>query len=457
MVREAIPEAEEIAVSEIQWVSGSSFGSKSLMYSLQGPDLKRLEGHAAHLMEKMRADPDLVDVGTSFETGKPEIEITIERDVAAELGVPAVVIGRTIRTLLAGEEVGSFEEGGERYDVRVQVLPEYRDDPRAPRPDPRPRRSGRAHPDHQRGARAHRRRPGARSSARTAPAASWSTPTPRPGVAMSTVTQRIAGWTPELDIRPPDKLEPSGRVRSMEETAVSILFAFALALLAIYMVLASLFNSLVHPFTIMISAPLSFIGGFLALKLSGTHLDMMSAIAFLVLMGLVMKNGILLVDYTNQLRAAGRSRVDAALEAAPERLRPVLMTSVALDPRPAAHRAVARRRRREPRRDGGPHHRRHGDLDAAHAAGGAGGLRDGGLGGRRRARAAATPVGTDAARPRGSCCRPRARRARLDRRGQPGRLQQVDPPGGGRYAAPTSSPFLSGGTTCPQPGRGSWF
>jgi HAE1 family hydrophobic/amphiphilic exporter-1 len=96
------------------------------------------------------------------------------------------------------------------------------------------------------------------------------------------------------------------------------------------MVLASLFNSLVHPFTIMISAPLSFIGGFLALKLTGTHLDMMSAIAFLVLMGLVMKNGILLVDYTNQLRAAGRSRVEAALEAAPERLRPVLMTSVAL-------------------------------------------------------------------------------------------------------------------------------
>ena len=195
MVREAIPEAEEIAVSEIQWVSGSSFGSKSLMYSLQGPDLKRLEGHAAHLMEKMRADPDLVDVGTSFETGKPEIEITIERDVAAELGVPAVVIGRTIRTLLAGEEVGSFEEGGERYDVRVQVLPEYRDDPRAPRPHPRPRRSGRAHPITN-VARAHigagpvsiERENRARRIVVDANTA--------PGVAMSTVTQRIAAGRP---------------------------------------------------------------------------------------------------------------------------------------------------------------------------------------------------------------------------------------------------------------------
>ena len=329
MVKDAIPEAEEIAVSEIQWVSGSSFGSKTLMYNLEGPELERLEAHAAHLMAKMKADPDLVDVGTSWETGKPEIDITIERDVAAELGVPAVVIGRTIRTLLAGEEVGSFEEGGERYDVRMQVLPEYRDDPERldlihvrgaggkliPITNVARARIGSGPVSIERENRARR----IVVDANTAP-----------GVAMSTVTTRILSWGPELDVRPPDKLVPSGRVRSMEETAVSILFAFALALLAIYMVLASLFNSLVHPFTIMISAPLSFIGGFLALKLTGTHLDMMSAIAFLVLMGMVMKNGILLVDYTNQLRAEGRSPVDAALQAAPERLRPVLMTSVAL-------------------------------------------------------------------------------------------------------------------------------
>ncbi|HVR29267.1 MAG TPA: efflux RND transporter permease subunit [Thermoanaerobaculia bacterium] len=329
LVREAIPEAEEIAVSEIQWVSGSSFGSKSLMYSLQGPDLARLEGHAAQLMARMNADPDLVDVGTSWETGKPEIELSIARDVAADLGVPAVAIGRTIRTLLAGEKVGSFEEGGERYDVRMQVLPEYRDDPE------------RLDLVHVRGARGElipitnvararigsgpvsiEREDRARRIVVDANTA--------PGVAMSTASAKVMAYGSELGIAAPDNLVPSGRVRSMQETAVSILFAFGLALLAIYMVLASLFNSLVHPFTIMISAPLSFIGGFLALKLSGTHLDMMSAIAFLVLMGLVMKNGILLVDHTNQHRAAGRSSMQAALEAAPERLRPVLMTSVAL-------------------------------------------------------------------------------------------------------------------------------
>jgi len=96
------------------------------------------------------------------------------------------------------------------------------------------------------------------------------------------------------------------------------------------MVLASLFNSLVHPFTIMISAPLSFLGGFLALKLAGMSLDMMSGIGVLVLMGLVMKNGILLVDYIGQLRREGRTRTEAILEAGPIRMRPVLMTSGAL-------------------------------------------------------------------------------------------------------------------------------
>ena len=95
-----------------------------------------------------------------------------------------------------------------------------------------------------------------------------------------------------------------------------------LGLLALYMILASLFNSFTHPFTIMMSAPLSFIGGFLALKVLGMSLDMMSCVGLLVLMGLVMKNGILLVDYTNQLREAGRSREEAILEAGPVRMRP---------------------------------------------------------------------------------------------------------------------------------------
>ena len=128
------------------------------------------------------------------------------------------------------------------------------------------------------------------------------------GVPLGVGAAKLEAWGAELGITRPDALIPGGRARMMNETADDIRFAFGLGLVALYMVLASLFNSLTHPLTIMVSAPLSFIGGFLALKLLAMSLDMMSGVGLLVLMGLVMKNGILLVDYTNQLREAGRAR-----------------------------------------------------------------------------------------------------------------------------------------------------
>jgi HAE1 family hydrophobic/amphiphilic exporter-1 len=119
-----------------------------------------------------------------------------------------------------------------------------------------------------------------------------------------------------------------GPTERLRETTSAVAFAFVLALTAIYMILASQFDSFVHPFTVMLSAPLSFIGAFAAVWLTGVPLDLMSQIAFLMLMGVVMKNGILLVDYTNTLRARGLGLYEAVLEAGPTRMRPVLMTAV---------------------------------------------------------------------------------------------------------------------------------
>jgi HAE1 family hydrophobic/amphiphilic exporter-1 len=324
----AIPEADEIEVSEIAWVG---FGDKTaeLQYSLRGPDLHRLSGYAERLLTKMRSDPDLVDVATSYETGKPEISLEMDRDRAADLGVPATLVGRTIRALLAGEKVGSYEEAGRRYDVRIQILPEYRNDPsrlnlirvRSLRGDLVPITNV-AHARHGEGAVEIRRENRTRQIGIYANLVG--------DQPLGVGTSKLQAWGTELGIAPPDEFVPTGRARAMQESGASIVFAFLLALVAIYMILASLFNSLIHPFTIMISAPLSFIGGFLALKLAGMSLDLMSGIGLLVLMGLVMKNGILLVDYTNQLRAAGRTREEAVREAAPVRMRPVLMTTGAL-------------------------------------------------------------------------------------------------------------------------------
>jgi HAE1 family hydrophobic/amphiphilic exporter-1 len=322
-----VPEAEELSVDQLAWVE---FGRRSahLQYTLRGPELDRLERYSDLLLARMRADPDFVDATTSYETGKPEIRLAIARDVAADLGVPAVRIGRTIRTLLAGEEVGSFEEAGERYDVRIQVLPGYRDDPnkldlirvRSLRGELVPLTNV-ARPRIGEGAVEIQRQNRTRQITLYANMAD-----DRP---LGFGTAKLEAWANEI-VAPPDELVPSGRARAMKETGAAIAFAFLLALAAIYMILASLFNSLVHPFTIMMSAPLSFIGGFLALKLFGMSLDLMSGIGLLVLMGLVMKNGILLVDYANQLRADGRSAADAMREAGPIRMRPVLMTTGAL-------------------------------------------------------------------------------------------------------------------------------
>jgi HAE1 family hydrophobic/amphiphilic exporter-1 len=132
----------------------------------------------------------------------------------------------------------------------------------------------------------------------------------------------------EVGISGEYSIEAAGAAQRLRETGAAIRFAFVLALVAIYMILAAQFDSFVHPLTIMLSAPLSFVGAFAALRLYGGALDVMGQIAFLMLMGIVMKNGILLVDYTITLRRRGLGLREAAVEAGATRLRPVLMTAV---------------------------------------------------------------------------------------------------------------------------------
>ncbi len=327
---EAAPELRDLTVTYPQYADGGGGdGFSEIMYAVQGPKLEELERISGILLDRLRADASFADVRTTFETGRPEVTLDIDRGRAADLGLSATSMGRTLRTLLAGEKVGSFEDGGNRYDVRVQVLPEYRDDPgqielirvRSASGDLVPitnaafLRRGDGPVDVRRENRSRMIRVSANGA---------------PGVSLDELTGKIERWGDEIGVAPPYRLEPDGQAESMAEAGADIVFALSLAMVSIYMILASLFNSFTHPLTIMMSAPLSFIGGFMALKIAGMSLDIMSGMGLLVLMGLVMKNGILLIDYTNQLREQGRSRDDAILEAGPVRMRPVLMTSLAL-------------------------------------------------------------------------------------------------------------------------------
>ena len=199
----------------------------------------------------MRDDPLFADASSSYEAGKPQLTLEIARGSAADLGVPAASVGRTIRTLLAGEEVGSFEEAGRRHDVRVQVLPAYRDDPskidlirvRSLRGELVPIGNV-AHVREGSGPVEIRRRDRAREITVSANLLA--------GTPLGDGAQQIEAWGRDLAISPPNELVAGGSVENMEETAADIRFAFGLALVAIYMVLASLFNSFIHPLTIML-------------------------------------------------------------------------------------------------------------------------------------------------------------------------------------------------------------
>lgn len=316
----------DLAVEEIPFINLPGARSAQLMYAFRGPDVAQLQGHAEALLARMQEAGGYADLYLSYETGKPQIDLEITRERAADLGVPAVQIGRTVAALYAGYKAATFEEGGERYDVRVQVRPEYRDDlaklelvhVRAKSGALVPLRnlvspivgSGPVQID---------RESRTRSITVFGNLAGKSA-----GDADAEISRIVAG----MDLGDEVAFEPIGPSQRLRETTAAVAFAFGLALLAIYMILASQFDSFVQPLLIMLSAPLSFVGAFVAIAISGHALDVMGQISFLMLMGIVMKNAILLVDYTNTLRGRGAKLFDAVLESGPVRLRPVLMTTV---------------------------------------------------------------------------------------------------------------------------------
>jgi HAE1 family hydrophobic/amphiphilic exporter-1 len=320
-----LPLADQ-AVETLGIVNVGGARHAELMYSIRGPEFGRLQLYAARLVERMRRAGGYADVYVSYEVGKPEIALDLTRQRAADLGVPALEIARTISALYAGVDVATFEERGERYDVRVQIRPEDRDDP-----DKlelvRVRGAGGALVPI-RNLVSLRIGTGPLEIDRENRTRVITVYGNLAGKAAGTAYEEITAFAAELGIGGEYEFAAVGPSQRLRETGEAIAFAFALALVSIYMILAAQFNSFVDPFVIMLSAPLSFVGAAAALWISGRPVDVMGQIAFLMLMGIVMKNGILLVDYVNTLRDRGLGLRDAVLEAGPTRMRPVLMTAV---------------------------------------------------------------------------------------------------------------------------------
>ncbi len=320
------PEAQKVSVSEVPWISGGGSTNFGINYSISGADLGVLQQRTDAILSRMRASGNFADIQSSFEAGKPEVQVAIDRRRAADLGVSMRTLAESVRALVGGTDVTTYEEFGSRYDVRVRLEENQRNDVTKLEMIQIRAADGRlidianlAQFDIDAGPAQITRQNRSRSIMIMA-----NTPE---GVSLGPATDELERIIAEVGLPAGYIWSAEGEAKRMKENQQAIGFAFMVALAALYMILASQFNSFVQPVIIMLTAPLSFVGAFIALKISGLELTMFAQIGLLALMGLVMKNGILLVDYANQLKEETGSSREAMLRAGPVRLRPVLMTA----------------------------------------------------------------------------------------------------------------------------------
>jgi multidrug efflux pump len=313
----------------IQDLSQSGFTASRgfpVEFSLRGPDFDTLAALSEELKIKLTQSGIVTDIDTDYRIGLPELRVTPNRERAADLGVSIESVASTLNALVGGVRVGKYSTGGRRVDVRLQLLNAQRSSPEDI----------------------------SRLKVRTAsgelvPLSSLVTQEERPvlqgitrrdrersvsvfgnianGHAQGEAIALVKSLTAEL----PDGYRAvlGGASVTYQDSISDLMFAMLLGIIVAYMVLASQFNSYLHPITVLTILLPSIAGALLALWLSGKSLNIFSMIGLLLLMGIVKKNSIILVDYATQLRETGLNAKEAMLEAGPVRLRPILMTSLA--------------------------------------------------------------------------------------------------------------------------------
>jgi len=318
-------------------------GQKQVEFSLQGPDLQELERLARQVSERLQHIPGLVDLDSSVLEREPIVQLQFNRDAASDLGLPMGQVATALRTLVEGDTVGNWRASdNQTYDVRVRLAPEARENPQMLAHLPLTAIGANGQPHTVRLSQL------ATLTETTGPNRINRRAMNREVAFNANANQRSAGEV-AADIRavlaqttfPPGyRYEFAGSTKNMQESFGYALSALALAVIFIYMILASQFRSFLQPLALMTSLPLTLIGVVLTLMMFGTTLSMFSIIGVILLMGLVTKNAILLVDFAIRARqpqpgedgqmVPGLPREQALLLAAQVRLRPILMTTLAM-------------------------------------------------------------------------------------------------------------------------------
>jgi hydrophobe/amphiphile efflux-1 (HAE1) family protein len=322
-----MPPGMRVNVAEVADISVGS-NTQHIQIVMSGSDFSLLEKYADTITTDLKKEKIAVDVDTTNLPGRPEVQVSIDRDRAADLGVSVTDVASTLQMLVAGVKASTFPENGEEYDIRIRAQPQFRVDASsldlmnvpsskfgnvplgqvvkwvdgsAPS---RINRYGRQ-----------------RQITLLANAA--------PGVGEDVVTAFIQKRFKELNAPANYRLQLTGQSKDQAQTGAGFLLAMGMAFVFMYLILAAQFESWLYPAIILVSLPLTVPFAFIALKLFGQSLNLFSMLGLLVLFGVVKKNGILQVDHTNTLRKKGYDRYRSLMEGNRDRLRPILMTTIA--------------------------------------------------------------------------------------------------------------------------------
>ncbi|MBT9506327.1 efflux RND transporter permease subunit [Rhodoferax sp.] len=343
VLRERLRQVPGITVTHVGLLDAVG-GQKQVEFSLQGPDLGELDRITRLVMEKIRTIPGLVDLDSSVKPDKPTLDVVIKRDAASDLGLSTGSIGSALRTLIAGQTVGNWRAPDDQtYDVNVRLAPDARNSPEDLQRLPFAMGS-----NADGSSRIVRLNQVATVTDSTGPNQINRRDLTREVAINANVYARSAGEV-SADIKtamesisfPPGyRYQFGGSTKNMAESFGYAISALVLAIVFIYMILASQFKSFLQPLALMTALPLTLIGVVLALLMFRSTLSMFSVIGVVMLMGLVTKNAILLVDFAIRARepgvdadgnpVAGMARNEALLMAAKVRLRPILMTTLAM-------------------------------------------------------------------------------------------------------------------------------
>ncbi len=320
-----IPRAD-ITVTDMAVDVGGLMGEAPVALRLQGPDLDILEDHSQELALMLEDIEGTSNIQTSFEEARPEVVVRIDRSRSLDLGIPALLIAQTVNTGIEGQVASQYRVAGDEHDIRVRLAESGRES----LADLRSLRvaspeaglielqeiaeievvDGPVQIDRE-------------NQERTARVTANLN-----GRDLGSVIEDIEAELADYQLTEGYMLDITGEAEEMEEAFGDLFYAFALAVALIYMIMAAQFESLVHPFAIMFSVPLALIGVVLGLFITGHNLSVVSIIGVIMLVGIVVNNAIVLVDYVNILRRQGQSRREALINAGMIRLRPIAMTAL---------------------------------------------------------------------------------------------------------------------------------